>query len=319
MHVRSVCLAAALLSAFVSLPASAQRRRPTRTQTRRPPPPPPPPPPPEPEPEPAPPPRADDPFLAQPREPEAVPPPRAEPARHPRVDIEAQYRLYTHSLTWEGDAEQRAFRDYTLDAASAFRVAAEVYPIAFVSDGVMSNLAVTAAFGMSLALDSQDSMGRHFDTTAYELAAGLRFRLPLAATLPDIGLNVGWSRQVFYVRASETQALGGVPDLVYDGVRFGASARFPIVWRLSLRVDLGGTLVVSSGELRDVFLTRASSFGLDGGLAAAVRIVSGLEARVGFDVRAYLHNANREAGDRYEATGASDTYVTGTFGLAWRQ
>ncbi len=163
--------------------------------------------------------------------------------------------------------------------------------MAFVSDGVMSNLAVTAAFGMSLALDSQDAMGRHFDTTAYELAAGLRFRIPLAATLPDIGFRVGWTRQVFYVRASETQALGGVPDLVYDGLRVGASARFPIVWRLSLRVDLGGTWVASTGELGDVFLPRASSFGLDGGLAAAVRIVAGLEARLGLDVRARTSTA----------------------------
>jgi hypothetical protein len=124
---------------------------------------------------------------------------------------------------------------------------------------------------------------------------------------------------VFYVRASETQALGGVPDLVYDGLRVGASARIPIVWRLALRVDLGGTWVASTGELGDVFLPRVSSFGLDGSLAAAVRIVAGLEARLGLDVRAYLHSANRAEGDRYEATGASDLYVTGTLGLAWRQ
>jgi hypothetical protein len=235
------------------------------------------------------------------------------------MDIEAQYRLYTRSLTWDGDAEQRAFRDYELGAASAFRVAAEVYPLAFTRSDALSHLAVTAAFGMSVALDSRDSMGRQFATTAYDLAAGLRFRIPLAATLPDLGVHVGWSRQVFYVRASETQALGGVPDLVYDGLRFGASARIPIVWRLSLRVDLGGTWVFSSGELGDVFLPRVSSFGLDGGLAVALRVVAGLEARVGLDVRAYLHNANRAAGDRYEATGATDTYVTGTFGLAWRR
>ncbi len=317
MRVRSVCLAVAALSALAPLPAAAQRRRPPRVRPTPPPEPPPPPPEPPPPPPPAP---ADDPFNAPAREPDVAPPPppREAPARHPRVDIEAQYRLFTRSLTWDGDQDQRAFRDYDLGAASAFRVAAEVYPLAFVTDGAASHLGVTAAFGMAVALDSQDAMGRHFDTTAYELAAGLRYRLPLAPRLPDLGVHLGWSRQVFYVRASETQALGGVPDLVYDGLRFGLSARFPVVWRLALRVDLGGTWVFSTGELGDAFLPHVSSFGVDGGLAAAVRLVAGLEARLGVDVRAYLHSANRAEGDRFDATGATDLYVTGTAGLAWR-
>jgi len=247
------------------------------------------------------------------------PPPLQERAhRHPRVDPEAQYRLFTRSLTWDGDEEQRAFRDYDLGAASGFRVAAEVYPLAFVTESAAAHLGVTAAFGMAVALDSRDTMGRHFDTTAYDLTAGLRYRLPLAPQLPDIGVHAGWLRQVFYVRASATQALGGVPDLVYDGLRFGLSARFPVVSRLALRIDFGGTWMLSTGELGEVFLPRVRSFGIDGSMALAVRIVAGLEARLGVDARAFFHDANRESTDRFQATGATDLYVFGTAGIAWR-
>jgi hypothetical protein len=133
-----------------------------------------------------------------------------------------------------------------------------------------------------------------------------------------VGLSLAWSRQVFFVRASETQALGGVPDLVYDGLRVGASVRFPIVWRLSLRLDAGFTYVGSTGELGDAFLPHATAYALDGAASLAVRLWRGLEARVGFDAKQYNVSANTEPGDRYVATGSSDLYLAGTVGVAWR-
>lgn len=234
------------------------------------------------------------------------------------MDIELQYRVFGRTFAWEGDEDQRAFRNYDLVAASAARLVAEVYPMAFVRDDVLRHLGVTASFGMAFGLDAQDTRGRHYDTTAYDLSAGLRFRLPLSPQLPDIGVSVAWTRQVFYVRASETQALGGVPDLVYDGLRGGVSARIPLVWRVSLRADFGFTWVFSTGELGDVFLPKVSSMAFDGSLAVALRIWRGLEGRIGFDVRDTLHDTHHAEGDRFAATAASDLYLTGTFGLAWR-
>ncbi len=212
----------------------------------------------------------------------------------------------------------RSFRAYNLDVGNAARVAAEVYPLRAITDGAISHLGVTGSFAMAFALDSADSRGRHFDTTMYDLSLGLRYRLPLRATLPDFGISIAWTRQVFYVRASETQALGGVPDLVYDGLRVGLSARIPVVWRLSLRIDGGITPVFATGELGDNFFPHASALGFDGSVALAVRIWRGLEARAGFDAKTYSVSANNEPGDRYVATGSSDLYLSGTFGLAWR-
>jgi hypothetical protein len=212
----------------------------------------------------------------------------------------------------------RAFRPYEMDAASALRVSGELYPLVFVTDDALSHLGVVASFGTAVALDSEDARGTRFSTTMYDLALGVRYRLPLAPDLPDIGIALGWTRQVFVVRASETQALGGVPDLIYDALRVGVSARFALFWRLSLRLDGGFGWVLSTGELQNTFLPYLSSLAFDGNVAIALRIVRGLEARVGFDLRAYLHSANREEGDRYAVTGASDLFYAGTFGLAWR-
>ena len=120
-----------------------------------------------------------------------------------------------------------------------------------------------------------------------------------------------------------------VGPLLLQGCAELWAARGGRAWRPSTRVFAVATAVTCVAYALEKTIPAATEvyrlvwgglrWPLDGGLAAAVRIVGGLEARVGLDVRAYLHSANREAGDRYEATGASDTYVTGTFGLAWRQ
>jgi hypothetical protein len=306
-------------------PADAQPRRAPRraAPVRRRVPPPPPPPPPQFIDEEATRPRrptGPDPFSDTSPPPERVEtPPPEEPtdAHHPAIDVELQYRLFSRTLTWESDA-MRAFRAYNLDVGNATRLAVEVYPLRAVTDGALSHLALTGSFATAFALDSADSRGRRFETTMYDLSLGLRYRLPLRPTLPDIGFSFGWTRQVFYVRASETQALGGVPDLVYDGLRFGVSARIPLVWRLSLRLDGGITAVLSTGELEDSFLPHASTLGFDGGAALALRLWRGLELRAGFDAKQYAVSANTEPGDRYTVAGSTDLYLTGSLGLAWR-
>ncbi len=250
---------------------------------------------------------------------EPAPPPEQPDAEahHPAIDVELQYRIFSRTLTWDGDA-MRAFRAYNLDVGNAARAALEVYPLRAVTDGAISHLGLVGSFATAFALDSADSRGRHFETTMYDVALGLRYRLPLRPALPDIGLSFAWTRQVFYVRASETQALGGVPDLVYDGLRFGLSARIPIVWRLSLRLDGAVTAVLSTGELEESFLPHASTIGFEGSAALALRLWRGLEARAGFEAKQYSVSANAEDGDRYAVAGASDLYLTGAFGIAWR-
>lgn len=304
-------------------PRRAPPRRVAPARRRQPPPPPPPPPQFE-DTESSPPPRraGPDPFsdtAPPPEHVEPVAPPDAPDgeAHHPAIDVELQYRLFSRTLTWDGDT-MRAFRAYNLDVGNATRAALEVYPLRALTDGAISHLGLVGSFATAFALDSADSRGRHFETTMYDVALGLRYRIPLRPTLPDLGVSVAWTRQVFYVRASETQALGGVPDLVYDGLRVGLSARIPLVWRLSLRLEGAITAVLSTGELEASFLPHASALGFDGSAALALRIWRGLEARAGFEAKQYSISANTEDGDRYAVAGASDLYLTGTFGVAWR-
>lgn len=260
-----------------------------------------------------------DPFSSTaPPEPVAAPPAApSDNAHHPIVDVELQYRLASRTLTWDDDV-MRAFRPYNLDVASAARVSGEFYPLRLVTQGALSHLGLTGSFSTAVALDSTDARGRRFETTLYDASLGLRYRLPLRPSLPDVGLSLAWTRQVFFVRASATQALGGVPDLVYDGLRVGASVRFPLVWRLALRLDAGFTYVGATGELGDAFLPHATAYALDGAASLAVRLWRGLEARVGFDAKQYNVAANGEPGDRYGVSGSSDLYLAGTVGVAWR-
>lgn len=318
----SLCVFLAALSLAASSAAQPRRAPPRRTAPARRAPPPPPPPPPVEDTEPLFAPRRPapaDPFSnSAPPEPVAAPPEApSDDAHHPLVDVEVQYRLTSRTLTWDADT-MRAFRPYNLDVASAARVSGEFYPLRLVTQGALSHLGLTGSFSTAFALDSIDARGRRFETTLYDASLGLRYRLPLRPSLPDVGLSLVWSRQVFFVRASETQALGGVPDLVYDGLRVGASVRFPIVWRLSLRLDAGFTYVGSTGELGDAFLPHATAYALDGAASLAVRLWRGLEARAGFDAKQYNVSANTEPGDRYVATGSSDLYLAGTVGVAWR-
>jgi hypothetical protein len=332
--------AAAVFASFVTASvADAQPRRrpplrnaPARANPNRRPPPPPPPPPPASQVE-----DAEwsnrnnttssdsgyDPFRDTAAPPEGAETPLEAPAepseQHPpRVDLELQYRVFTRSMSWDEDT-MRALRPYDLGVGSAVRLAAEVYPLRFVTNSFPSNFAITGAYGVALGLDSTDARGRRFATTAYDAALGIRFRLPLDTTLPDLGISLGWTHRVFYIRASETQALRGVPDLEYNGVRVGFSARIQMVQRVALRLDLGLTYVPSTGELGDTIFPHVSTVGLDATVAVAFRIWKGLEARIGFDVQNYAHSANRQDGDRYVSTGANDRYLSGTLGIAWRE
>ncbi len=261
-----------------------------------------------------------DPFsdTRTPAEREAAREPAATEARHVALDAELQFRVFNRALGFDDD-RAGVMRPYELDAAPAFKLAVETHPAAFFSRGVAHMVGLVAGYGRAFALQSTDSRGVAYDTTAWEATVGLRLRAPLDPSDPDLALVAAWHRQVFYVRAEEGRALRGVADLVYDSARLGVSARVPVGERFSVRADAAYLFVVSTGELGEAFFPHATSGAVDASAAVAARVTAGVEARLGVEVRYYFHTMNAEPGDAYQVAGASDRYLFGTLGVAWRR
>lgn len=261
-----------------------------------------------------------DPFsdTRTPAEREAAREAAATEARPVALDAELQFRVLNRALGFDDD-RAGLMRPYELDAAPAFKLAVEAHPAAFFSRSVAHTVGLVAGYGRAFALQSTDSRGVAYDTTAWEATAGLRLRAPLDPGDPDLALVAAWHRQVFYVRAEDGRALRGVPDLVYDSARLGVSARVPVGERFSVRADAAYLFVVATGELGDAFFPRVTSGAVDASAAVAARISAGVEARLGLEIRYYFHTMNAESGDRYQVAGASDRYLFGTLGVAWRR
>jgi len=322
----ALSLSLGLLGSLLASPSDAlAQRRPTPTRRRpprRPPPPPPPPPqvvdnesaiahavplPPPTQPE-------------RTQRPEPVAPPPAPPPpewRYPGFDVSVGARIFTRTMSWDGDATQ-AMRPYDLSAAPALRLAIELFPGALTDSRVARLFGVVAHYETAIALSTVDARGRNYDTATSSLFAGLKVRAPFETERHELALVVGYRRQDFTVRGEGDVAVNGAPDLGYSSVQFGLSSRWALSHRVAFSLDASYLAVLETGQLAEVF-PHVSSFGLDVLAGLAIGIAGGVELRAGADFRSYFHSFNPEAGDRYALTGATDQQLAGWLAVAVRR
>ncbi len=259
-----------------------------------------------------------------PVEPVAVvePQPVAPPVERPvALDVHLAFRGIGRNLSYTNDSTS-SFRGYDLGFFPSIFAAVEWFPGAHFVTNALAHIGLYGDFGAAFGMVSVDAAGNRFGSSAMLYDVGLRGRLPLGAL--DLGLRIGYGAQTFAIDNRGTPPppdpnIPGVPGVAYQFLRIGVSARYDIAHRVGILVGLNYLLTLSAGEFSGrEFFPHDAIHGLDGGLAVAVRVIAGLEFRVGFDARVFMHSLNAQATDPWNVQGATDLHYGLTIGAAYR-
>jgi hypothetical protein len=234
------------------------------------------------------------------------------------LDATVGFRAFGRSLWFTDDFFQR-LRPYRLTLAPAAVVALEWYPAA-ASRGPASWFGLVLGGEYGFGFSSADAQGRAYATAAYGFSAGVRARRTLGRA--ELGLTVAYVHQVFAIdRGTAEQAPPeGIPNVAYQSVRLGLSARIRLATRFALTAATSYLAVVSAGEIDGPdYFPRSFVGGVEASLGAAVPIARGFEARADLAWRRYFHDMNVVPGDRLVAGGAADDFYAATLGVAFRR
>ena len=249
---------------------------------------------------------------------EASPAPNATP-RPVAFDASLGARLTHRALRWSDNlfGEQR---DYTAPVAPYLTADLRWFPAAHVTAAWPAHVGVYASGAFAVGVDSTDSRGRAFDTTAYELRAGILGRLPLGDHALTAG--VGYERRSFVVTPVEAPGDPddpGVAGVTYDALSLDLDARLRATRRLSLSLGATGALPLRFGDLEDRLFSGVSgaSVELRGGVAWVAD--AGVELRAIAAYRRYFLAMNPAPGDRWIAGGLVDEFASLTLSVALRR
>ncbi len=250
---------------------------------------------------------------------EANPATERRPAPPTMIDAALGVRLTHRALRWNDNlfGEQR---DYTAPVAPYFTLDARWFPAARATTSWAAHVGLYASGAFAVGIDSTDARGRAFDTTAYELRAGLLGRVPLGAHALTAG--VGFERRSFAVTPVED--LGdpddpGVASVTYDALSLDLDARLAITRRTSLSVGATGALPLAFGDLEDRLFSSASGAAIELRAGASWLADENVELRAMASYRRYFLAMNPSPGDRWIAGGLVDEFASITLSAALRR
>ena len=214
---------------------------------------------------------------------------------------------------------------YELGLAPTIFVAGRVYPAAFSSDGVLSNIGLMGRFELGIATSTnyQATPGgpiTKLSTHAYEYQLGVRGRLPLGRL--ELGIFAVYGDQSFTLGGDENPsgvAYALVPDMHYHYIRTGLDLR-AYISKLIVEAHVAPRFLTSMHEidLARVWFPGAMASGLDGGVLLGWQFLPWLTAAIGGDFVRYGFDFNNQPATptpRVVAGGATDTYLSGWFGV----
>ena len=232
------------------------------------------------------------------------------------VDVEAGAAVVGRHLAYQDDVAHQ-MNGYDLSAAPGVYGRAAFYPGALLRGRVASMFGVTAEALYVAAPDSLGVDGQAVPVRAWTYGAGLRVRLP--ASLPDVGLDVGYVAQRFTLGRSTPGLDAGVPNVGTQSLRIGASARIAVTARVAFTARAAYLAVLSVGDAPRIYFPRLTTAAADFAAGVAVAVAGGVELRFGAEYRRYFSDMHPAAGDARAVSGAVDQYVTGLLGVAWRR
>ncbi len=247
-----------------------------------------------------------------------------------RVDLGGS--VQTRSLKFTSRNYPQAPAPYTPKAAGGARVSAELYPLAFSSEGIGAGLGIGGMYDQTvgLSLQSVAQPGTKFAVTEHHYEVGPRFRIVFGhtTTSPSATVGLNYMNRTFTINRTALTAGNtiDVPDVMYKGFDPTLDFRIPLVERVA--IVFGGELILlsSAGPIQNL-----DSYGqakITGG-SGTVGFDITIARHIAFDLRgeftqvgyAFTGNgalANNRDGDpaSKDVGGAADRYIGGVATLA---
>jgi len=232
------------------------------------------------------------------------------------LDVSAGVRLSHRALRWNDDlfGEQRP---YTLPLAPWLTVDAQWFPGAHFTSGGLAHLGVYASLGVAVGVTSEDSMGRAYDTSAFDVRAGLRGRLPLGSHALYAGL--GYELRSFSLAPPGDPADPGVPGVSYGAATVDLDARVGLATSITLLAGVSGGLPLGFGDLGERLFPAASGGAVELRAGVAWAFFSRYELRAIASYRRYFLAMNPSPGDRWVAGGLVDEFASLSLSVTLRR
>ncbi len=253
-------------------------------------------------------------------EPEAEPESQPSPSPHYAFRASVGGGIFNRNLSWI-NAQSTALGNSPHPASGVLSIDLSTYPGAAFTSNALAHIGafVSADIGANMR-------SRYGDTESLFLHEGMRARTGLLGRLPladtfSLFAHAGWQWHKLSTTRTTTDGLIGrpaVPDVAFDGPRFGLGLRWQIVGPLELEVTGGFQVLTRLGEFHDAgFWPDARGLSADAGGALSVEVVPNLRLRAGFEWQRYFLSLNPGADAQYVVSNAGDQYLWATGGLQW--
>lgn len=204
---------------------------------------------------------------------------------HPALIASIGPRLTWRTLKYDGPTQFHSYKNEGGSPAFSLPISLQYFPGAHSSADWYSNLGLDLDFDYALGLKSKMN-DQTLKTTAYELGAGLIYRVPLTDFEPRFRL--GYVRHVFDV---DVPAQTLLPGVAYSAVRIGAGTAIKFVDWLSFDVAFAYLFVLDVGELKKPeFGEDVSAGGWEAGAAFALHLKEHYGLRLAMDYRRYKYD-----------------------------
>ena len=183
------------------------------------------------------------------------------------------------------------------------------FPMAHFLDDLRADVGLTVRADIAPEF-SITSGGTTLRATTARLRTGLMFRIPFEHVEPSVHLG-------FHAFEASTTRVAGtprptLPNVSLTGPRLGLGLRLLEFWRMTFDIGVGGTLLVTTGELGSArFFSNAKGNAFDFNVGLAFRTWTFLDLRLGFDVT--VHSLTLASG-----VSATDAYYGISLGFIFK-
>jgi len=227
------------------------------------------------------------------------------------ASIDAGRRVFTYS-----DPVGASPQPYRMPLAPLATFGLEAYPLASTDIPVVRDLGFRARVSRGFAMESSTGDGVPLRDSWTRFGGDLRQRLLLPALRGlELGLAVGVDASYFDL---QTKADVGslVPAARMLSLRAGLDGRFALTRRLAVLAGGGYLATLTRGQIYDRFRSPHVA-GVDGQIAAAFGLATGVEARLEGRYTRYYASFAPEVGDLAVAGGALDEQMQLGLGLRY--
>ena len=239
----------------------------------------------------------------------------AKPPPHFAFRASVQGGIFNRNLYAVGSLTDQPYNS-SHPASGAFSAALAVYPGAGFTSNFLAHLGafISADFGLNLRSRAVNG-SFHAVHSSSRLRFGALGRIPLSDDF-SLELHAGYSRHTLFTYVVEANVTNATPDMLLNGFRGGALARWHLAGPVELEFGGAAQYVASLGSLR-VDFPKATAFAIDATLAFSIELVEHLRLRFSGEWQRYFITLNGDASSPYQTRAVGDQYVWVSSGLQW--